>query len=130
VLVGLSISTEVGVAVLGLYIFVQWLVATFVAPRIERRAVAMHPAVLATVVVALSQFGLVWVLLAGPAAAVARDLFRYVYGRFGDPPRPAGLLPGEVPAASRQTALARRRIAVAPIGVYLLGSTRRRRSSA
>jgi len=100
---GFSVSNESGLAVLGLYILVQWLVGAFLGSRIEQRAVAMHPAVLATIVVALSQFGLIWLLLAAPTAAVVRDLYRYVYGRFGEPPRPAGLLPGEpLPAPIRQ----------------------------
>ncbi len=43
----------------------------------------------------LSEFGLIWVILAPPVAAVARDLFVYAYGRFNEPPRPAGVLPGE-----------------------------------
>jgi hypothetical protein len=43
----------------------------------------------------LGQFGLIWVILSGPIAAVIRDLFLYIYGRFDDPPRPAGVLPGE-----------------------------------
>ncbi len=52
-----------------------------------------------------------WVntILAGPIVALARDLFRYVYGRFDDPPRPAGELPPTnheqaVPAAQRTPA--------------------------
>jgi hypothetical protein len=55
----------------------------------------MHEAIVLIVLVVLSEFGFIWVILAPPIAAVARDLFVYVYGRFDDPPRPAGLLPGE-----------------------------------
>jgi hypothetical protein len=33
---------------------------------------------------------------------VARDLFRYTYGRLSEPPLPAGLLPGETPLAVTQ----------------------------
>ena len=70
-------------------------VNTLVLPHVERRVADLPPTVLVLVIVALSQLGLIWVLLATPVAAVAYDLFRYVYGRFAEPPRPAGLLPGE-----------------------------------
>ena len=48
-----------------------------------------------------SQFGFIWVLLAAPLAVAVRDLYRYAYGRVSDPPRPAGLLPGELPPLQR-----------------------------
>jgi hypothetical protein len=35
------------------------------------------------------------VILAPPVAAAVRDMFVYAYGRLDEPPRPAGLLPGE-----------------------------------
>ena len=47
------------------------------------------------VMIALAPLGFIWLILAAPLAALARDEFLYVYGRFGDPPRPAGLLPSE-----------------------------------
>jgi hypothetical protein len=56
----------------------------------------MHPALLLLAIILFSQFGFIWVLLAAPIAVVLRDLFRYVYGRVSDPPRPAGLLPSGV----------------------------------
>jgi hypothetical protein len=55
----------------------------------------IHPAILMPLMIMLGQFGLIWVILAGPIAAVVRDLFLYCYGRFDDPPRPAGALPGD-----------------------------------
>ncbi|MGV2386069.1 MAG UNVERIFIED_CONTAM: hypothetical protein LOD86_12490, partial [Thermobifida fusca] len=42
-------------------------------------------------------------LLAAPVGGVVRDLFRYTYGRLSDPPRPAGVLPDEVPSAAEET---------------------------
>ena len=30
-----------------------------------------------------------------PIIVLSRDIFRYVYGRLSDPPRPAGLLPDD-----------------------------------
>ncbi len=100
--VGLTNSREATLAILALYIIVQQIQGTFIAPRVERRSVDIHPAVVVVFLVLVSSFGLLWVLLAAPLLVVARDLFRYVYGRFGDPPRPAGLLPGQpLPVASR-----------------------------
>lgn len=95
VAVGWTFSNQVALFVLGLYILVQWLVMNLVSPRVERSVIDLHPAVLVIVIVAISEFGFLWVLLAAPIAAVIRDLFLYVYGRFSNPPRPAGLLPGE-----------------------------------
>jgi predicted PurR-regulated permease PerM len=96
VVVGLTTSREAALAVLLMYVGIQWLQGSVIAPRIQARGPDMHQAVLVVALVLFSGFGFVWVLLAAPIAIAARDLFRYVYGRFGDPPRPAGVLPGEV----------------------------------
>jgi predicted PurR-regulated permease PerM len=103
-LVGLTVSPQAGLTSVVVLLVVQQVVNTLVLPRIERRVADLPPTVLVLVIVALSQLGLIWVLLATPVAAVAYDLFRYVYGRFAEPPRPAGLLPGEsVRGAARRT---------------------------
>jgi hypothetical protein len=34
-------------------------------------------------------------LLSAPILAFGSDLVRYLHGRFSEPPRPAGILPGE-----------------------------------
>jgi len=71
--------------------------------RVEDR-LGVHPAILIPGVVALSQLGLVWLLLSAPIIAFGSDLIRYLHGRFSEPARPAGLLPGEVaPAALAAT---------------------------
>lgn len=95
VLIALTVSPQLTVAVVLLLILIQQVIGNLVAPRLERNVVDLHPAILILVVVALSQFGFWWILLAAPITAVVRDLFRYAYGRFAEPPRPAGLLPGE-----------------------------------
>jgi predicted PurR-regulated permease PerM len=94
-LVGLSISVQFSLMILALYIVIQWFIINFVYARVERDIIDAHPAILILILVALSQFGFWWILLATPITAVVRDLFRYAYGRFAEPPRPAGLLPGE-----------------------------------
>jgi predicted PurR-regulated permease PerM len=92
-LVGFSVSWELAATAALLYIVVLQLVHFFVAPRLHSRAVDIHPAVLGPIVVLGSTFGFLGAVLAGPLAVVTRDLFRYVYGRFEEPPRPAGVLP-------------------------------------
>jgi predicted PurR-regulated permease PerM len=100
VLVGLINSPTTALAILVVYIIVQQLAGRLVGSRIEGRLVSIHPGVLAVVAVVLSQLGLAWALLTIPIVAIARDLFQYAYGRMGDPPTPAGVLPGERPPAS------------------------------
>jgi predicted PurR-regulated permease PerM len=96
---GFTVSVPTGLAILGLYFIIQRLVGALVGSRVDRRVSDLHPAVLVLAIVALSQLGPLWIFLAAPVTAVARDLWRYAFGRLGDPPRPAGVLPGEpVPA--------------------------------
>jgi len=94
------------------YIAVQWLAGRSVASRLERRVVDLHPALLVMAIAALSQFGFLWLLLAAPLVAVARDLFRYTSGRLGDPPLPAGIVPWEAASYrnASQAAAARRAV--------------------
>ena len=88
---------------LGLYVAAQIIVNQLVANRINRRIIDLNPALLILFITALSQFGLLWVLVSAPILSITRDLYRYTYGRFSDPPRPAGLMPGET-APSRPPA--------------------------
>ncbi|MFM8320237.1 MAG: AI-2E family transporter [Chloroflexota bacterium] len=107
VLVAYRISETLALYVLALYIGIQYLVAKLVKDRIEERIVDLTPALLVLIIVALSQLGFFWLFFAAPVTGVARDLFRYVYGRLGEPPRPAGLLPGEpLPAQALASAVA------------------------
>jgi predicted PurR-regulated permease PerM len=103
---GFSASPETGLAILGLYFVVQRLVGAFVGSRVERQVTDLHPAILVLVIVALSQLGPLWIFVAAPVTAVARDLWRYAFGRLADPPRPAGLLPGESVSVSPARATA------------------------
>lgn len=105
-LAGLTVSPQLAGVLFLVAVSVQILANQLILPHIERRyASNVHPALLAVAVVVISQFGLFWLLLAGPLTAIVVDLFRYAYGRFSDPPRPAGLLPGEpLPAPSSPAA--------------------------
>ncbi len=82
-------------AVVALYVVMQTVQDNVLSPKIMGDSLNIHPAIVMPLVVILGRNGILWIILAGPAAALARDLFLYVYGRFEDPPRPAGLLPGE-----------------------------------
>lgn len=84
------------VGVLLAHVIVQLLLRQFVTPRLERRFVNLHPALLVMAIVALSEFGPLWIVLAAPVIVVIRDLFTYFYGRISNPPLPAGVLPGVI----------------------------------
>jgi predicted PurR-regulated permease PerM len=109
VAVGLTESPSAGLAILAMYVAVYLLLSTFVASHVTERYVDMHPAVFVIVLVLLSQFGFLWVLIAAPLSIALRDLFRYVYGRLGDPATPAGVAPGEKPVVPIVRRMARPR---------------------
>ena len=92
-LAGLFRSPQMAAAMIGVAVVVGQLENRLVASRIERRLVDIHPAILVPVLVAVSEFGLLWIFIASPLMVVIRDLFRYVYGRLSDPPLRAGVLP-------------------------------------
>lgn len=98
-------SVEAAVGVLLVVIAVQFLLSQLVTPHLERRFVNLHPALIVMAIVALSEFGILWVLLAAPIVVVVRDLLEYVYGRIGDPARPAGVLPRESTSDARRGSL-------------------------
>jgi predicted PurR-regulated permease PerM len=94
--------------VLILYVGIQWVTGKLVADRFRPMS-DVHPAVLVLVIVALTQLGPAWFFLAAPVAAVARDSWRYIFGRLKEPSLPAGLLPSDREAWERQQAAARAR---------------------
>jgi len=119
--IGFSVSREMGLALLGTYFLGRWLVHRLLVVRFRRRVEGgIHPAFLVVTIVALSQFGLFWLFLAAPIAVITWDLFRYVYGRVSEPPRPAGLLPGEPLPGPQQAA---------PVPARLASRRRNRRSA-
>lgn len=90
VLVTLATSPGQIVWVALLYGAVQLLENTFLVPRIQGRAVEIHPgAVMVILVVASEAAGLFGVLVAVPLAAVAKDVFKYFYDEWSrDGPGP------------------------------------------
>jgi predicted PurR-regulated permease PerM len=118
ILLALTQSRETAVAALALYLGVAVFETSVVAPRIESRSADVHPAILMPTLVVASQVNLLLVILAAPLLVIARDLFRYAYGRLSDPAQPAGVLPGE-----------QRRLSQVPRAVPTRASRRRSRSS-
>jgi len=96
VLLGLLRSPLAAVLAVLLVFVVYQLVNWLVVPRVARGYTGnIHPVLLILAIVVVSQFGLFWLLAAAPITSAIVDVYRYAYGRFRDPPRPAGLLPGE-----------------------------------
>jgi predicted PurR-regulated permease PerM len=82
VILGFGISPTAGFAVLALYIAVQQLENSLLVPRIIGESVGVHPAVLTVAMIVMGTlFGLLGILLAAPAVATTRDLFKYAYLR-------------------------------------------------
>jgi predicted PurR-regulated permease PerM len=93
--VGMLHSWETALAITLLYFIIQQLEGNLLIPKVLGDSVNIHPAILTALLVALTQLGFIWFLLAAPLAATIRDLYRYIYGRLDDPPRPAGVLPDD-----------------------------------
>jgi predicted PurR-regulated permease PerM len=91
----LLIDPERAAIYLAVYFGARWLCGTLVGRRLMEGRLGVHPIVLIPGIVALSQLGVVWLLLSAPILAFASDLVRYIHGRLSEPPRPAGLLPRE-----------------------------------
>jgi predicted PurR-regulated permease PerM len=73
-----------GIAVLILYIVIQQVENNLLVPRVIGESVGVHPAILTVTLIAMgSVFGLIGVIAAAPATAIARDLYLYTYRRLG-----------------------------------------------
>jgi predicted PurR-regulated permease PerM len=82
VLLGFTVSPGAGLAALALYVVVQQIENNVLVPRIVGESIGIHPAVLSVVLIAMGQvFGIIGIILSAPVAAIARDLFVYVYQR-------------------------------------------------
>ncbi|HEY4754244.1 MAG TPA: AI-2E family transporter, partial [Candidatus Limnocylindrales bacterium] len=109
-LVALLQGPGVGLVALGVYWAATKLASMLVETKASRGVLDVHPALLIPGIVVLSQFGIGWTLMAAPLIAIGRDLIRYLNGRLGDPPSPAGVLPGDRPARRLGAAAAALRI--------------------
>ena len=93
------------VAALVVYVIAARIADSVRGSRVARGVLDVHPGLLIPAIVVLSQFGAIWLIAAAPLIALVRDLVRYAYGRLGDPPLPAGVLPGR-PVRTPATATA------------------------
>jgi predicted PurR-regulated permease PerM len=112
VLFGLVYSWQTALAILVLYVVIHFLRNWLLAPMFTGGSITIHSVILLVILVIASQFGLIWLFLGAPLAQVVYDLYRYVYGRVSDPPRPAGVLPGDPIPATRGRSPASRRTMV------------------
>lgn len=87
VLLALTAGLDVAVAAVILYTGIQQLENYFLVPKIQGDAVELHPsAVMFALVIGGAIAGLLGAILALPITAAARDVFRYLFHRFDDPP--------------------------------------------
>jgi predicted PurR-regulated permease PerM len=84
ILIGLSIGFPAAIAAVILYIAIQQLENNVLVPKVMGDAVELHPAVMIlALVVGGALFGIGGAILAAPAVAAGRDLYRYGFHRFG-----------------------------------------------
>jgi predicted PurR-regulated permease PerM len=87
VLLALTAGLDVAIAAVILYTAIQQLENYFLVPKIQGDAVELHPsAVMFALVIGGAIAGLLGAILALPITAAARDVFRYAFHRFDDPP--------------------------------------------
>jgi len=99
------IDTGLAVAYVAIYLLARLVGGTLLGSRLQQRRLGVHPAILVPGVVMVGQFGPFWLLLSAPIVAIAVDLVKYVHGRLSEPPKPAGVLPGQpVPTAAASAA--------------------------
>jgi predicted PurR-regulated permease PerM len=93
------------IALLVVYVVALQLVKLAVGARLGRD-LNVRPAIALPAFAVISQIGLVWLLLSAPILVVARNTVAYLRGRLSEPPRPAGVLPGQRTAKRPSTASA------------------------
>jgi predicted PurR-regulated permease PerM len=87
ILIGLSIGPPAAIAAALLYTGIQQLENHILVPKVMGDAVELHPAVMImSLVVGGALFGIGGAILAAPAVAAGRDLYRYGFHRFGGQP--------------------------------------------
>lgn len=108
-ILALATAPEVALPYIAIYLVARFVGAGVLGGRMMDDRLNVPRAVLIPGVVVLSQIGPLALLLSGPILAFGTDLVRYLHGRLSEPPRPAGILPGQpVPAAAAATGTAAR----------------------
>ena len=96
ILIGLSIDFTAAIAAAVLYTAIQQLENNILVPKVMGDAVELHPAVMIlSLVVGGALFGIGGAILAAPAVAAGRDLYRYGFHRTG----------GQAPALAYELAI-------------------------
>lgn len=107
----LAVDPQRAAIYLVVYVLARFLGGSVLGGRVMEGGIRVPRAVLIPGVVVLSQVGPLALLLSAPILAFGSDLVRYLHGRWSEPPRPAGLLPGEPapkPTPAAGSAAARR----------------------
>jgi hypothetical protein len=100
----LAVDPERAVTYVAIYVAARLVAGRLIGGRRATR-IHLHPGVLIPGVVVLGQLGPLWLLLSAPILSFLADLVRYLHGRLSEPPRPAGVLPGDpIPASARVAA--------------------------
>jgi predicted PurR-regulated permease PerM len=87
VLVALIQQPLLAVWTIVLFLVIQQMENVLLVPRISGKAVELHPALIAVVLIIGSRVAGVWgAILAVPLTAIIRDVFKYLYLRFLDQP--------------------------------------------
>ncbi len=87
ILIGFTIGLPAAIAAAVLYTVIQQLENHILVPKVMGDAIELHPAVLIlALVVGGSLFGIGGAILAAPAVAAGRDMYRYGFHRFGGRP--------------------------------------------
>ncbi len=108
VLIALTAGLDAGIAALILYTAIQQLENYFLVPKIQGDAVELHPsAVMFALIVGAAIAGLLGAILALPITAAARDVFRYGFHRFDNPPAAPAEAVARILADERAVARAR-----------------------
>lgn len=95
IVVTLATRPDLWLLVVGFYLVIQQIENNVLVPRVQGQALDIHPALIMVLLVAASELGgFVAMLVAAPLAAVARDVFLYLYHRLG-PEEPAHGAAGE-----------------------------------
>lgn len=82
ILLALTVGTQPALAALLLYVIIQQVENNILVPKIQGKAVELHPTiVMVALVIGGSIGGLLGAILALPIAAASRDVFRYVFHR-------------------------------------------------
>ena len=93
-----------------MYLGIQQIENSFLAPRITGDATQLHPTIIMVVLVVGNEIGgFAGMLVAVPLTAVIRDLYRYLYMRFQESPVPPDEAMERVRASERKPAKAKAR---------------------